>query len=266
MRLTKHHGLGNDFLVALVAAAEAKDYTAEFARRVCDRNRGIGADGLLVGVITERDVDLTMTLYNADGRRAEMSGNGIRCLAQAEVRRRAVTTATLRIRTDAGLRVVDVTPGSYAGEIQARVAMGAVTPGPEVPPLSSPDSALIKRAESGDIGNPHIVALVDDPASIDVAGTGSRIESRVPGGVNVEFIARRAGEHDAIDLAVWERGAGITQACGTGACVASYVAHKWGLVGPRVVVHMPGGDAVVEVGEQMVLTGPSEYIAQIELA
>lgn len=266
MRLTKHHGLGNDFLVALVPAAAMREYTPELARRVCDRNRGVGADGLLIGLLGDNDVDLTMILYNADGQRAEMSGNGIRCLAHAEVRRRGVESASLRIRTDAGLRVVDVTPGSYAGEVQARVAMGAVKPGPDIPVLNALDKPVVKRAESGDIGNPHIVALVDDPASVDVAGTGSRIEAHVPGGVNVEFIAPRHGEPDAIDLTVWERGVGVTQACGTGACVASYVAHKWGLVGARVVVHMPGGDAVVEVGEQMVLTGPSEYIAQIELA
>ena len=276
MQLTKHHGLGNDFLVALVPAGKVGVYTAELVRRVCDRHRGVGADGLLIGALSEHsmrhgtlgedNVDLTMILYNADGQRAEMSGNGIRCLAHAEVRRRGVTAATLRIGTDAGLRVVDVTPGSYAGEIQARLAMGAVAPGPQVPVLGALDKPVVKRAESGDIGNPHIVALVDDPATVDVAGTGSRIEAHVAGGVNVEFIAPRPGEPDAIDLAVWERGVGITQACGTGACVASYVAYKWGLVGPRVVVHMPGGDAVVEVGEQMVLIGPSEYIAQIELA
>ena len=114
LRLSKHHGLGNDFLVLIGPADQLGDVDADLAVRLCDRHRGVGADGLLVGVLPPSaggDADLTMTLYNADGGVAEMSGNGIRCLAQAEAQRRGTDHVDLRIATDGGPRPVQVRPG-----------------------------------------------------------------------------------------------------------------------------------------------------------
>jgi diaminopimelate epimerase len=265
VRLTKHHGLGNDFLVALVDRHDdAGAYDADFARRVCHRTRGVGADGLIVGIRQpDAQHDLRMTLYNADGSRAEISGNGIRCLAQAELTRRGASACDLRIATDAGLRVVAVSATDDPLTVQASVAMGKVSERATVP--TAPPGYDIGKSAAADIGNPHWVVLVDDAWSIDLARLGPQFE-HTGGGINVEFIAPTAGTADAIDLAVWERGVGITEACGSGAAVAAFVAQRWGLVGADVTVHMPGGAArVVLDGADATLIGPSVFIAEVEL-
>ena len=138
-RLTKHHGLGNDFLVHLTAdAAAASDRSAWAGRaqRWCDRRHGVGADGLLIGLHGTGRADLLMTLINADGSIAEMSGNGIRCLAQAEAMRRNQERGTLVIETDGGLRTVEFaatnTSAKHQGTIEASVDMGPASTGPSV--------------------------------------------------------------------------------------------------------------------------------------
>jgi diaminopimelate epimerase len=279
LRLTKHHGLGNDFLVLLADIANS----ADLARPLCDRRRGIGADGLIVGRPPSpgtagadpagAGVDVVMDLRNADGSIAEMSGNGIRCLAQAVVRANGQRHATtLVIDTLAGRRTVDVRPTADPDVIEATVAMGAVSAGPPLP-AALPDGLAHDLGRAGevtvataDIGNPHAVFLAADPAAVDLRRYGAAIEAATPGGINVEFIRPTPGEVDAIDLTVWERGAGITSACGTGASAAAVVAHRWGLVGPRVTVHLPGGDVGVVVGEgETLLTGPAVYVATIDV-
>jgi diaminopimelate epimerase len=244
VHLTKHHGLGNDFLVLLGGEA-----TPAMARALCDRRTGIGADGLLWGAPTTDGADVTMVLYNADGSRAEMSGNGIRCLAQAVA---AGRDADLRIATDAGLRRVEVRQDG-PGRIQARVDMGAVTKA-TVPPID----LGAKDLAGASVGNPHVVALYPDVASRDAAADGFAQTDR-----NVEFVV--VGPGDEVRMRVVERGVGETQACGTGACAAAWAAHGWGLVGDRVTVRMPGGDADVELGETVHLTGPAVYVADIEV-
>ena len=115
-----------------------------------------------------------------------------------------------------------------------------------------------------DMGNPHLVVWGPSFTTDDVHGMGKEIEARTPGGVNVEFVTLGPGAGE-LTMRVWERGVGETQACGTGACAAAAALHEWGLVGPRVVVHQPGGDAEVDVGDEtVVLTGPSEFVARIE--
>jgi diaminopimelate epimerase len=265
VHLTKHHGLGNDFLVALVDVGDdLSHYTAEFARRVCHRTRGVGADGFILGVRRpDAEHDLRMMLFNADGSRAEISGNGIRCLAQRELAQRSARQAELRIATDAGTRVVAVRQTDELGTVEASVAMGQVTERSSVP--APPPGYDIGKSAAADIGNPHWVVLVDDAWAVDLAVLGPQFE-HAGGGVNVEFIAPTTGDADAIDLAVWERGAGITAACGSGASAAAFVAHRWGLVGPEVTVHMPGGAArVVLDGAHATLVGPSVFIADVDL-
>ena len=283
-RLTKHHGLGNDFLVHLTddpAAAADRAAWSDRARLWCHRSRGIGADGLIIGLWGQPGADLVMTLVNADGSLAEMSGNGIRCLAQAEAARRGLSTGALTVSTDGGLRTVTLLGSGPAASdpedesLWFSVEMGPAGPGPD------PDGA--GRTEGGgpvgigadgvdaikvatfDLGNPHIVILVSDPQRIDVEAAGRRIESGFAGGINVHFVAPTVEEPDAIDLVVWERGAGVTEACGTGATAAARAVHDWGLTGPRVTVHMPGGDVTVQVGDPMVLEGPSTHVADVEV-
>lgn len=261
MLVTKHHGLGNDFLIVLAnqqCPIPSIAELPELARAMCDRRLGMGADGLIVGYPCE-GADLQMVLHNADGSRAEMSGNGIRCLAQAEVMRRG-RISDLRIDTDGGMRDVRV-EASEPGIVQASVDMGAMGQGPGVVPEILEDSRVV-RAATGDLGNPHLVVQAD-LETIDVAEDGAGFESHYAAGLNVEFISARPDASDSLDLVVWERGAGVTAACGTGAVAAAVRANEWGLVGSKVAVHMPGGRAVVEIGERATLTGPSQFIAAI---
>jgi diaminopimelate epimerase len=268
-RLTKHHGLGNDFLVHLTDDALAvsdRNAWVERAVRWCHRHHGIGADGLLLGLHGTGRADLVMTLINADGSIAEMSGNGIRCLAQAEAMRRNQERGALAIETDGGLRAVEwaatPTPARHQGTIEASVDMGPAATGPEAD-RPSPTVAGERKRATFDLGNPHLVVLVDDPAAVDLAAAGAEQESAFDAGMNVHFVAPTPGEDDAMTMRVWERGAGITEACGTGATAVARAAHDWGLVGERVTVHMPGGDVQVAVGEPMVLRGPTVFIAGI---
>jgi diaminopimelate epimerase len=145
--------------------------------------------------------------------------------------------------------------------------MGLVSEGPAVP-RSVSERLGGDRHATADLGNPHIVVLVADLSSVDLVGTGAWIESQFDAGINVEFIATGT-EPDSLDLLVWERGAGVTEACGTGAVAAATLAHQWGLVGREVRVVMPGGSAEVIVAAnpdaEPILIGPSQHIATVEL-
>ena len=243
LRLSKHHGLGNDFLVI------DGDVDAGMARALCDRRTGVGADGL-IGYRGRR-----MTLFNADGSRAEMSGNGIRCLAQAMAAGRDVV---LDIDTDAGLRRVEVRQVD-ARTVEVRVGMGAVDAA-TVPDVATLALGAPKDVLGASVGNPHVVALYPDRAALDAAADGFAATDR-----NIEFVIAGPGP-DALTMRVVERGVGETLACGTGACAAVWAARRWGLVGDRVAVHMPGGTATVELGDEVYLVGPAVHIADIEVA
>jgi diaminopimelate epimerase len=275
MRLSKHHGLGNDFVIALEEVNGPLSGDASLARVVCDRRRGIGADGFIIGSRPDpgrtapdgRPIDVVMHLWNADGSRAEMSGNGIRCLGQALAMARDDHEATYLVMTDAGVRELVVHDDAVHRIAAVSVTMGILSEGPVVPREVS-ERLDEDRHATVDAGNPHLVVLVADLSAIDLVGTGSWIESQFDAGINVEFIAT-GSVPDSIDLLVWERGAGVTEACGTGATAAAVLAHRWGLVGREVQVVMPGGTAEVIVGDgpddEPVLIGPSQHIATIEI-
>jgi len=261
LTLTKHHGLGNDFLVVFQPDV---DDLAMLARQLCDRRRGIGADGLLIADVAD-GYAARMTLYNADGSRAEMSGNGIRCFAQALAARRGDLSDQM-ILTDAGDRLVVLDATDDPATITARVEMG------DVSGLDEPDgwSALGCHPDRPvahlSLGNPHSVVGVDDVAAVDLAELGGQVPQ-----INLEIV-EPGPESNAITMRVHERGAGITEACGTGACAAAYAARSWGLVARsegHVVVHMDGGTATVsfddDAPERAVLTGPATYVATIEV-
>jgi diaminopimelate epimerase len=259
LTLTKHHGSGNDFLVLLDLAGRTP-LDAARARTLCDRRRGIGADGVLRVTAGTGDSDVTMQLRNADGSEAELSGNGLRCLAQAVVDAGVVPGPEVRVSTRAGVRRVVVLGEEGPGLVTVSVDMGDAKVGPDQP-QDFPD----RKARAVDMGNPHLVLLGPDPAGIDVADLGPRIESVHPGGINVEFVALGPGD-DTLTMRVWERGVGETHACGTGSCAAAAAAREWGLVGERVTVRQPGGDVVVELTDDgIVLIGPSQHVARIEV-
>ncbi|MCD9624884.1 diaminopimelate epimerase [Rhabdothermincola salaria] len=269
MQLTKHHGLGNDFLVALEEVNGPLDVDADRARALCDRRRGVGADGLIVGRRPRPDdgegIAVVMELWNADGSRAEMSGNGIRCLGHAMAMARDEHEVHYLVATEGGPRHLVVHDDAEHRVATVSVSMGSVGAGPEVP-ASVAERLGERRHGTADLGNPHLVVLVDDLASVELTGEGSWFEQRFPAGVNVEYITVEPGT-DTIELLVWERGAGATAACGTGATAAAHLAHRWGLVGAQVQVSMPGGTAdVVLGGDEPLLIGPSQHVATLELA
>lgn len=263
-KLTKHHGLGNDFLVAV---EPERTLSPTDALAWCDRRRGIGADGLIAAEPLSSDGSLwSMTLWNADGSRAEISGNGIRCMAQAIVQRQSLSEATeLNIRTDAGMRKVQIWPDRRSGVHSARVSMGAAADGP--PPYEKWELFGLQpiRQRTVVIGNPHLIVEIDEPQLIDLAAIGPEIETSYDQGINLHLI--RVDSRQEISLYVWERGAGITEACGSGASAAAWATHQWGLTDAEITVRQPGGAAKVEVTPgEVFLTGPTTYVATIDVS
>ena len=259
--LTKHHGLGNDFLVAFHPGI---DDLAAFARWVCHRATGVGADGLLVGE-SEPGHSARMVLYNADGSRAEMSGNGIRCFAQALAARRGDLDPQT-ILTDAGPRHVELQLTEDPRTIFATVDLGEVSELPEPAGWAAVGAHPDRPVAHLGLGNPHTVVGVDDVQAVDLLALGAQVPH-----VNLEII-EPGPERDAITMRVHERGAGITRACGTGAAAAAWAAARWGLVEARateLVVHMDGGSAKVALHQpgtgRVTLTGPATFVATIEV-
>ena len=231
MHLRKYHGSGNDFLILLDPEAR-QPVGAQVVQAVCERHRGVGADGFI-----RVTAGPTMELYNADGGRPEISGNGLRCVARAVVDGGMVDARAFTVGTDAGPRRVQLHDDGMVS-----VEMGtAALDGHRV-----------------DLGNPHVVVEVDDVGKLDLAEEASSYP-----GTNVEFVVPGPGP-DELTMRVWERGVGETLACGSGACAAAVAAHGWGLVGERVTVHQLGGDVTVELGEPIILTGPAEYVCEVD--
>jgi diaminopimelate epimerase len=266
LSLAKHHGLGNDFLI-LLDLDETTPIDAGWARSLCDRHRGVGADGLIRVTPGAGGARLTFELRNADGSRAEMSGNGMRCLAQAALDAGLVDAGTpFVVATSAGPRAVTIRPLGGATRAWAAVEMGRAVIGDGGD--GGDGVANRERCNVGhgqlrvNLGNPHLVVLGPDPAGVAVAELGPLLEAGVAGGQNVEFVTLGPGP-DEVTMRVWERGVGETQACGTGACAAAVALAHWGRVGSRVTVHQPGGDADVEIRGDgtVVLSGPTERVA-----
>lgn len=255
--LTKHHGVGNDFLVT-VDLEGARPLPGDLVRALCDRRFGIGADGVIRILRGAGRADLSMVLQNADGREAEMSGNGMRCLAQAAVLAGLVEPPRFTVNTAAGIRSVDYHPGIHPDAAVASVDLGSATLGPD-----QPQEFADRCARRVDLGNPHLVLLGPDLASVDVAEIGTRLQGIHPGGINVEFVTL-GPQPDALTIRVWERGVGETEACGTGSGAAAVAVHSWGLVGDRVAVHNPGGTLEVELtGDRVALSGPVHRVAEL---
>jgi len=266
MQLTKHHALGNDFLVTFVDEVPAD--APALALDLCDRRTGIGADGLMFGIDTGSTT--TMRLFNSDGSAAEISGNGLRCFVQAVAMRRNVTSLEIDVDTLAGVRACTVESTEDARVVFASVDMGPVSDGDDpddqdflrgLPQLS------VDRWAIGGVGNPHVVIEVEDPNEVDLATVGPLIETHFPHGVNAHFV-RVAGPNE-VELCVWERGAGITQACGSGATVSAQRMVEWGAVQSPVQVAMPGGSATVEVATDArptaVLAGTATFVAVVDV-
>ena len=269
--VTKHNGLGNDFLVldrreasALSNAQVAEIDWPNMARNWCNRKTGIGADGLLLLGHTDANT-LTMRLYNSDGSLAEMSGNGIRCLAQAaHMADDLKTEAIYSVDTDAGERRVVVTPQANDSQtVDASVDMGPIGTLLEPTGWATLECDPMRPVMHISVGNPHSVVGVEDVAIVPLKELGEKVPQ-----INLEII-EPGPEANAITMRVHERGAGITQACGTGACASAWAAVQWGLVpksASEVIVHMDGGDVKVRVNEpksgSVTLIGPAQFMSK----
>jgi diaminopimelate epimerase len=260
LRLSKHEGAGNDFLVLLDPAGELTLGAAEI-RNLCDRRRGVGADGFIRVGPSVRGAEVSMELHNADGGLAETSGNGLRCAAQAAVDAGLVHPPRFTVATGGGVATVDYEPLEAAGSAHATVSMGPVhlVGGG----MTDPDGRPAQRA---DVGNPHLVVRCEDPAAVDLAVLAQKLAAEFDEGINVEYVAPGPGS-DELTMRVFERGAGETRACGSGSCAAAAVGRAWGLVGSRVSVRNPGGTLLVVLGEgdndPVLLSGPVRRVAEV---
>lgn len=256
--LHKLHGLGNDFLIWF--RPSVPDTASDLAVAWCNRSTGIGADGLIIAIDDRRNPQFV--LFNADGGRTEVSGNGLRCFVHALARRRGVDELEVDITTDVGPKPARIT-SALSTTASAAVSMGVVTAGPAFDQINFDGVVDAGRIDTVDIGNPHIVLQVDDPTAYDMARVGPAIESHfLPIGINVHLAAIDGPQ---ATMAIWERGVGVTEACGSGACAVATVAKQMHPDQSTFSITMPGGSASVEVGEQIVLTGPSTYVAAIAM-
>jgi diaminopimelate epimerase len=268
LKFTKMHALGNDFVV-LDARGGGLREPEELARRLCRRRFGIGADQMLV-LAGSRKADFRMLIYNADGGEVEMCGNGIRCLARYIWDRGLSRKEVLEIETLAGV----IRP-EREGEM-VRVDMGEpVLEGREIPvdldglvadyPLEVDGETLLVTCVS--MGNPHAVIFVDNLGGLPVSYYGPKIENHplFPRRTNVEFVEVVGPEE--IRMRVWERGAGETLACGTGASAAAVASSLKGLTGRSVRVRLEGGDLLIEwsADGRVYMTGPAEEVFEGEI-
>lgn len=249
MRFAKYHGIGNDF-VMLADPDGALELTPETVRALSDRRFGIGGDGVIRVAPGGTDADFFMDYVNSDGSLGEMCGNGIRCLALF-ARAEGLTSADeLKVMTRAGLKTV------WIDGDMVRVDMGAPIFAPaEIPVVWEGNDALHAKIDLDDqvmeaacvsMGNPHAVLFHDDPASAPVTTLGPLLEKNpaFPNGANIEFI--RVDAPDRVTMRVWERGAGETLACGTGACAGGVVARLLGGANSELTVSLAGGDLFIE--------------------
>jgi diaminopimelate epimerase len=243
IRLEKYQALGNDFLLFLDARGD-RPVDEATARALCDRHRGVGADGIIrvTRAAEGTGAQVAMTLRNADGSPAETSGNGLRCVGRAVVDAGWCDATEVAVLTDAGLKRI-----RFAGD-RISVDMGA--------------AKIVGGNGEGtlvDMGNPHLVIVVDDPTTVDLPALGTRHPD-----LNVEVVATTLVPH-TLAMRVHERGVGETLACGSGVCAAAAAAYDLGLVGTHVVVHQPGGAADVELSDDTItLTGPAVHVATVE--
>jgi diaminopimelate epimerase len=274
----KMHGLGNDFIV-MEDLEEELEFSAQAVEWFCDRNFGIGGDGLiLVRPSTIPEAEFFMLYYNSDGSVAEMCGNGVRCFAKYVVDTGMIPADqdTLVVETLGGLKPITITRDEDGLMFLATVDMGEPVLKPAAIPTEmrcgNNDDMVIGCPLETDLGtfdvtplsmgNPHCVVWVDDVDTAPVWELGAMIENHplFPNKTNVEF-AQMVGEN-LIRLRVWERGCGETLACGTGACAAAVVASLTLRIGREATVELPGGDLAILWAEDghVHMTGPAELV------
>lgn len=272
IEFTKYHGLGNDFILIDNRHSPVPILTPEVAIEMCDRHFGIGADGVIFALPGEDAADYTMRIFNSDGSEPEMCGNGIRCLAQfiADLEGIEGTGHSFKIKTLAGLIIPKL-----ALNCQITVNMGKpqLLAGKIPTTLSSESEKVVAQplevagqtweVTCVSMGNPHCITFVDAVQDIPLAEIGPQFEhhSVFPQRTNTEFI--EVVERDYLKMRVWERGAGITLACGTGACASVVAGVLNNQCDRRCTVELPGGCLQIEwdeTSQNLYMTGPATRV------
>ena len=256
----KMHGLGNDFVV-IDARAGSDPVTPALARALGDRHRGVGFDQLAV-ILPSSQADFALEFWNSDGSKAGACGNATRCVSDwmmAQLGKDAVVLTTAR-GTLRAMRRADGLVSVNMGDPILEAAAIPVSADPMALPLEGAPVAV-------GMGNPHCIYFVDDAEAVDVSGLGPRIEHDplFPDRTNVEFASLVAPDH--LRMRVWERGAGITLACGSGTCATAVAAHLKGLTGRHVIVDVDGGRLEIDWRDDGVwMTGPTALVFEARLS
>lgn len=276
IKFTKMHGLGNDYIYVNTDLYPISN-PEEFSIRWSKPHTGIGSDGLIM--ISRSDVaDFRMRIFNADGTEAMMCGNGSRCVGKFVYDHVLTTKTEITLDTLSGIKVITLLPDENGEVTRATVDMGKPLLANPVQ-VATPTGDLSGKTITIDgkeyqgtyvcMGNPHVVIFVDDISQVEVDKIGPQIEFHplFPERANVEFVEVR--EDDVLRMRVWERGSGITQACGTGACATAVAAYLTGRAGRFSKVLMDGGALEItydEVDDHILMTGPAETAFEGEIA
>lgn len=266
MNFTKMHGLGNDYVYVDCFHALVADPVA-LARRISARHTGVGSDGLIL-IVPSPCADVRMVMYNADGSRAQMCGNGIRCVAKYAVENGLAPGPRLTIETDAGVKAAEcLLRESLVHAV--RVDMGRPSLDPTALPAAVGAEPMVDYPLSVDgrklavtcvsMGNPHAVVFVDDVETVALSRVGPLIENapQFPQRINVHFV--RVESRARVRMRTWERGTGATQACGTGACAVCVAGAVTGRTDRTIEAVLPGGLLTIEwaADEHVYMTGPA---------
>lgn len=278
MKFTKMQGLGNDY-VYVNCLKETVENPSAVAKFVSNRNFGIGSDGLIL-ICPSETADFQMVMYNADGSRGEMCGNGIRCVAKYVYDYGLTDKSRISVETLGGIKYLDLTVED--GKVRlVKVDMGEPHLAPEEIPIAMDDKGVrtvideeidvdgtVYRMTGVSMGNPHAVVYMNDLKGLEIEKIGPKFENhpRFPQRINTEF-AHVLDEH-TVEMRVWERGSGETLACGTGACAVAVASILNGLTKRSVTVKLLGGDLIIEWKEEnghVFMTGPAEVVFDGEI-
>ena len=274
IKFTKMHGAGNDYIY-IDATNTCPDNLPELARKMSDRHKGVGSDGL-VAIMSSEIADFRMRMFNADGSEGEMCGNASRCIAKFVYDKGLITRTTITLETLAGIKILQITKFNPDGTVQeVTVDMGKPSFAPQDVPLASVgemvDSSISTsmgemRITALSMGNPHGVIFIDNVTNLEIEGIGSEIQNLpvFPAKANIEFV--EVISHEELRMRVYERGSGETMACGTGACatlVAAVVTHR---ARRKAVIHLLGGDLSIEWAENdhVMMTGEAVTVFEGE--
>lgn len=277
LQFTKMQGLGNDY-VYVDCTKKKLENASEVAVKVSDRHFGIGSDGLIL-INASNVADFEMEMYNADGSRGEMCGNGIRCVAKYVYDYGLTDQTHISVETLGGIKYLDLTVEE--GRVrQVRVDMGRPMLCPaEIPVIANGESVIDMpievdgteyRMTAVGMGNPHTVVFMEDVDELEIERIGPKFEHHpcFPNRVNTEFV--KVLDQNTVKMRVWERGSGETLACGTGACAVAVACILNGLTENEVTVQLLGGDLLIEwdrEADKVYMTGPAEVVfdGEIEL-